>query len=491
MKKLILILIFFSGAIRAQWLPEVRLTNDPAFSSMSSSNARCVASIRNLVHVVWNDSRDGYNEIYYKRSTDVGLSWGNDIRLTFYTGNSIDPSISVWDSNVYIVWVDSRDGNANIYYKSSTNDGVNWGSDIRLSTGIMESQNPSITVSGLIIHVTWEDNRDGNWEIYYKRSSDGGISWGSDIRLTNNNAYSESPAIAGSGQVVYITWSDNRNNSYGIYYKRSTDGGVSWGADTRLTNQSSGSYHPTIALSGNDVHIVWYDYRSGNPELFYKHSTNGSNSWSADIQITSSPAYANESNVSVSGQNVHVVWIDLRSNGAMLFYKRSTNGGISWNAETQLTDGASLAVFSSMAVSDSAIHVVWADVRGGSWDIYYKENPTGYTNGNIGPEIPTNFSLSQNYPNPFNPITKFKIEIAKSSYTKVNVYDVLGREVATLVNQQLQQGTYEISWNASNYPSGVYFYQLTVNTASGISIISESNLNSVQLTLTKKMILIK
>jgi len=82
---------------------------------------------------------------------------------------------------------------------------------------------------------------------------------------------------------------------------------------------------------------------------------------------------------------------------------------------------------------------------------------------NEGQNIPVHYSLFQNYPNPFNPRTKIKFEIPKSSYTKLIVYDIIGREVGTLVNEQLQPGTYEIEWNASECASGVYFCKLTTD----------------------------
>lgn len=75
-------------------------------------------------------------------------------------------------------------------------------------------------------------------------------------------------------------------------------------------------------------------------------------------------------------------------------------------------------------------------------------------------EIPYSFSLHQNYPNPFNPSTKIKFEIPKGSLVKLKIYDILGREVAELVNEKLNPGTYEYEWNGINLPSGVYFYKL-------------------------------
>ena len=75
-------------------------------------------------------------------------------------------------------------------------------------------------------------------------------------------------------------------------------------------------------------------------------------------------------------------------------------------------------------------------------------------------EVPDHFSLSQNYPNPFNPNTNIKFQIAKLSDVKLIIYDVLGREITTLVNEQLKLSTYEVEWDGTNYPSGVYFYKL-------------------------------
>jgi len=74
--------------------------------------------------------------------------------------------------------------------------------------------------------------------------------------------------------------------------------------------------------------------------------------------------------------------------------------------------------------------------------------------------LPSNFTLSQNYPNPFNPVTKIKYSIPKTSFVNITVYDVLGREIKTLVNEEKTPGNYEVEFNASGLPSGVYFYRI-------------------------------
>jgi len=76
------------------------------------------------------------------------------------------------------------------------------------------------------------------------------------------------------------------------------------------------------------------------------------------------------------------------------------------------------------------------------------------------PNLPTEFSLSQNYPNPFNPSTMIKYAISSGQYATLKVYDVLGNEVATLINEEKSPGTYEVEFTAKGLPSGIYFYQL-------------------------------
>ncbi len=82
---------------------------------------------------------------------------------------------------------------------------------------------------------------------------------------------------------------------------------------------------------------------------------------------------------------------------------------------------------------------------------------------NISTEIPDGYLLSQNYPNPFNPNTKLRFALPKSGFVNLTVFDAVGREVETLVNSQLQNGTYEVDWNGAAYAGGTYFYRLQSN----------------------------
>jgi hypothetical protein len=471
------IILMYLETSQAQWQPDVRLTNDPANSYTSPNNAWCMAVAGNTVHVVWEDNRDGNYEIYYKRSIDGGVSWGADTRLTNDSAASQFLSVSVSGSAVHIVWHDNRDGNNEIYYKRSTDDGVSWGADTRLTNNSGDSQFPSASVSDSSVHVVWNDLRDGNSEIYSKRSTNGGVNWGADARLTDNAAVSQFPSVSVSGSAVNVVWHDNRDGNYEIYYKHSTDGGVSWGADTRLTNNSAVSRYPSAAISNSVLHVQWHDNRDGNYEVYYKRSTDGGVTWETDKRLTNSSGSSLHPSVSVSDSTLHIVWHDDRDGNFEIYYIRSTNRGASWGADIQLTSNTATSWYPSVSVSGPVIHVIWHDNRDVNFEIYYKRDPTGNPFGLqiISSEVPRDFSLYQNYPNPFNPNTIIRFQITNYKFTSLKVYDILGREIAILVNQQLQPGTYEISWDASNYPSGVYLFELS----------------SDDFKVTKKMVLVK
>jgi len=390
---LVAICILKTDNCYAQWQPDVRLTNHSANSYTSENNAWCIASSGDFVHAAWFDNRDGNYQIYYKRSTDGGVTWGTDTRLTNTTNVSWYPSVSVSGQVVHIVWADLRNGlpNYEIYYKRSTDGGANWGTDIRLTNNSAVSANPSVSIIGQVLHVVWEDYRDSpNGEIYHKRSTDGGMSWEADTRLTNNGAYSVLTSVAVSGQFVHVVWQDFRDGNAEIYYKRSSDGGVIWGADTRLTNNTLESSHPSISISGQVLHIVWMELHTGNnKEIYYKRSTDGGSSWGTDTRLTNDPAESWSPSISVSGQVLHVVWEDNRDGNSEIYYKNSSDGGVSWGADTRLTNSLFGGWYPSVSVSGQVVHVVWQDERDGNWEIYYKRNPTGNVVGieQVSPEI--------------------------------------------------------------------------------------------------------
>jgi len=373
MKKIALMyLAFFTPFLFAQWEPEIRLTFDDSTSYTSINNARWVSAEGNIIHAVWYDHRDGNDEIYYKRSTDDGTNWGADTRLTDEPQTSAYPSIATSGDNIHIVWFDGRDFNWEIYYKRSTDGGLTWEPDTGLTLDPANSQFTSVAVSGTNVHVVWREERDGNLEIYYKRSTDNGTTWESDIRLTSNTARSVEPTVAASESYVHVAWSDDRDTNWEIYYKRSTDGGVTWEPDMRFTNNPTRSEFNSIAVSGSNVHVVWQN----NYDIYHRRSTDDGLTWEPDTALTDFGLARNPSIVS-SGNNLHVVWFDYRDSNYEIYYKRSTDNGITWEPDTRLTDNAFFSARPSATCSDSGVHVIFYEDRDGNYEIYYKRNPTG------------------------------------------------------------------------------------------------------------------
>ncbi|NOU45762.1 MAG: T9SS type A sorting domain-containing protein [Bacteroidales bacterium] len=452
MKKLLLlssICLLVTYVTQAQWQPDVRLTNEPSPSNTSLNNAWCIAASGDTLHVVWDDQRDGTFEIFYNRSTDAGLSWEANTQLT-NSAYSYDPSVAVSGLVVHIVWQELRDGYYEIYYKRSTDGGVSWEPDTRLTTNTSDSWNPSVSVIGSVVHVVWEDERQGNSEIYYKSSTDGGVSWGTDTRLTNNAADSWNPTVSVSGSAVHVAWYDFRDGNWEIYYKRSANGGLSWDAEKRLTTNTAVSRYPSVASSGSNVYVVWHDDRNGTYESYYKSSADGGLNWGADTRLSNSSAGSFYPSIAVSGAVLQVVWFDQRDGNYEIYYKRSTDGGLSWETDTRLTDDPAYSFYPSVAVSGPVVHVVWQDFRDGNYEIYYKRDPTGVPLG-VNESLNSEQSI-QISPNPFS--TEVTVTNRINEPCELILYDMNAGKLA----QNSFMG--KLTLSVSHLSKGIYFYEV-------------------------------
>lgn len=132
---------------------------------------------------------------------------------------------------------------------------------------------------------------------------------------------------------------------------------------------------------------------------------------------------------------------------------KTTNGGNDWGYQVD-TGGSLHLSFIDVLNGWTANFIGITHTINGGGQITY----TGLQN--INNEIPNSFKLYQNYPNPFNPITNVKYQITQSTFVNITVYDILGRNIETLVNENQKAGTYLVDWNAQKYTSGIYFYKL-------------------------------
>ncbi len=220
---------------------------------------------------------------------------------------------------------------------------------------------------------------------------------------------------------------------------RSTNNGTSWqGASTGLPNFFSVGY---IVALGSDLYIG-----QSFGSAMYRSSNNG-DSWTA---ISNFPSSNPVQQLYVFGNDLYGVG----ANGGIFITK---NQGTTW---TKISTGLPKTYLFPILAANGYIF------SGTDGNGVWKRLLTDFTAVHeITADIPTSVSLLQNYPNPFNPTTNFEFSIANSGNVILKIFDVLGREIATLVNEELHPGTYNVSWDAGQIrglPSGEYFARLSV-----------------------------
>lgn len=136
---------------------------------------------------------------------------------------------------------------------------------------------------------------------------------------------------------------------------------------------------------------------------------------------------------------------------------KTTNGGLDWYQQTVPSHGYRNDFWFANDSLGWSVGDYW---QGGEQIFKTTNGGTFVSIVPISNSTPDAFKLCQNYPNPFNPITKIKFDIPKSESVKLAIYNILGKEMEILVNEELHTGEYEADWNASNYPGGVYYYKL-------------------------------
>jgi ligand-binding sensor domain-containing protein len=339
------------------------------------------------------------------RSTDHGESWtditrgmaGKKVLALAVKGGALYAGC---DSGVY----------------RSTESGGNW---TRVNTGLRSFPQSFLVLDSDIFAGTG----DGLF-----RSTNDGLNW-TDI---TSGIYPYVMALAtgpdGAGG-TYIYAGTVEGGAY-----RSNNRGASWSAiDTSLT----GFNVSTILASGMNI-FTGSSYGGG-----VHVSTDYGVTWdSRNDGLTSTHVFA----FALSGANLFVGTLS----GGGVF--RSTNNGISW---ANVSEGLDVIWINKLMVDTP---YVFAATAYGVWRRPLSEVVAGVDDIQDAPV--SHFTLFQNYPNPFNPTTEIRFSIPKFSFVNLRIFDLLGRKVATLVNDQCRAGTCSVKWDAHNLPSGVYFYQL-------------------------------
>ena len=509
--------INFAGVIvwSLNGVPIASITNDQSMPRITEDDTGGAI-------ITWNDFRGGnYSDIYAQKINANGtIQWtANGVSICSAVNNQNNPTIvSDGSGGAIITWQDTRDGSFNIYaQRINANGTALWTTDgVPICSEINKQENPTITSdgSGGAI-ITWQDYRSNtDYDIYAQRiDSNGDVKWAANglsiCSLTGNQVY---PIIINNNTYeVIITWFDVRNGiDPDIYAQRlSIDGSVLWASNgVVLCTATNLQQFPVLVEDGaGGAILTWQDYRSGAYDVYAQRiNMNGDVMWTTNGVPISTEVNAQMSPGIISdGQGGAIItWTDYRDNSNQDIYAQliNSNGSVQWTLDGIAISTATTDQYYPSITIDGAggAIIVWWDYRNGSTSDIYAQQVSH--DGQLGivtdvkddiSALPELFSLGQNYPNPFNPTTSIQYAISSRQFVKLTVYDILGNEIETPVNEEKPAGTYEVEFNSSTlsgsvsakggYASGVYFYQLKAgdpSTGSGQGYIQ-----------TRKMLLLK
>jgi hypothetical protein len=473
------------------WYPPVQISPDKLYPSGTLS----LAAQGDTLHITFNSSI----RFPYLRSTDGGVSFEDireitpdsltDLGLRFIITNG---SYLYAGFQVALGPIPQSDKNFLMY---SSDRGTTWSKPINFpdSTHFITYS----VCNDTLVFV----NANKKYSRHMEATTDKGKTW---LVTNTDTIFSQGLDLAMTPGAVHFVkgWlfdSSGHQAEYVIQYRKSTDLGKTWSDSINLSSiYAYGAWEPQIATSpaGDDspkVAVIWTDAKYGcltmtGCSVMERHLNVKDSVWSDEVVLTPEPRGTRD-DVAIDKSIIAATWTSetiLNYVGYFnLYINISRDGGKTWCTQYNLTPGFRYAGGGKVAIVNSKIHVVYPEYIGepnvGEWKIFYRRGeimPSGIQNENE--IIPQTFSLTQNYPNPFNPSTELKFEITDLSYVTLKIYDLMGREISTLVNEQKIPGVYRVEWNAENQASGVYYYRLT----------SYSRQNGLR-AKTKKMVLMK
>lgn len=307
-------------------------------------------------------------------------------------------------------------------------------------------------------------------DVMFARSTNGGSSWSSPVRVNDDPGTSAyqwfgTMSVAPNGRIDAI-WLDTRDNpgTYmsALYYSNSTDGGVTWSQNERLSdffdphlgwpNQDKmGDYFHMVSDS-NGARLAWAATFNGEQDVYYSYITAAI----VPVELVSFSSHA-------EGNVVKLSWTTATETNNRGFEIQRSADEVSWSTvgfkEGKGTTSEPQQYSYTDRLSDLTASRLYYRLK--QFDFNGKYEYSNVVEVEIGP---SSYSLSQNYPNPFNPSTTIEYQLPVKSQVTLKVYDILGNEVTTLINEEKSAGTYKYALNAENLPSGVYYYQLRAGT---------------------------
>lgn len=351
----------------------------------------------NYVHVIWEEN---YN-ILYRRSEDFGETWSDIITLVSdQEYNATTPDIAVEGNNVYIVWVDEEiirgdymneveDVFGEIYYKYSSNNGVSWGNDFRITGD--HSHFPCIDVKNDEIHIVWSENNYYvtidlttlyKFKIYYNKFENN--DWQTPILLNESTKWHQyyggfkpNPGVKANLNYVHIVWRGQEwNGTFDvgyILYINSYDNGNNWNDHFILSRNDISAFSPELEVKNDNVYVVFLEW--SNQVRFIKSDDNGLH-WgdSKSLSGNEMPFYYEGLGIALQNNEIHVSWSNnIEYPHTEIFISQSFNYGNTWNNATQVTNNESKSWYPQIGIEDGYLHVIWLDIRDPYGDdLYYK-----------------------------------------------------------------------------------------------------------------------
>ena len=248
------------------------------------------------------------------------------------TGDSVYGQIAGNNDAIYVVWQDNLNEknrfNYDIFFKKSIDGGKTYDETINLSNNIGFSEHPQIAISENNVYVVWADNTFGKREIYFTKSKDGGITFNGAINLSKEIIDSHNQEIAAYGNNVYVIWQGtNISNSETrkILLRSSNDGGASFGNAIELTNNAVEMSFPKVAAYDDNVYAAWnvedtnINNLANNEGIFFTKSMNNGNRFEQAVKLNDKNT-SGELQLSVDKDNVYLAW-----GGSLHKAERSTN----------------------------------------------------------------------------------------------------------------------------------------------------------------------
>lgn len=334
----------------------------------------------------------------------------------------------------------------------------------------------------------------------FSRSTDGGETWSNPIKLNeidgdcmddDNTIEGATPTVGPDGE-VYLAWAGPE----GILFDRSFDGGVTFGEDKFVSehvggwgwgNEVPGIYGNGLPQTYCDIsnssyrgtiYIIWADQRNGiiNTDIFLIKSTDKGETWSDIKQVNNDesqrPQFYPWMTIDPITGIMYVVYYDRRYTiGTMteVFIARSTDGGETFynfkisESAFETTVQEFLGDYINIVAYNGKAYPVWTQTDQFGRSIMMTtidENTLSAESDNLLP----GYNLQQNFPNPFNPVTNINFAIGSRQFVSLKIFDTLGNEVATLVEEEKAAGEYKVEFHPTSgirkLASGIYFYQL-------------------------------